>query len=56
MFQKSKTFTKELLAKEWIKKLEAEIQINPDILNLETQTVSKTLDQSIEEIGDELSL
>lgn len=59
VFQKSKTFTKESLAKEWIKKLEAEIQINPDILNPETKTVSKTLDQFIEkyieEIGDEFA-
>ncbi|MHA3078608.1 hypothetical protein [Acinetobacter sp. ANC 5502] len=59
VFQKSKTFTKESLAKEWIKKLEAEIQINPDILNPETKTVSKTLDQFIEryieEIGNEFA-
>lgn len=31
-FTKSKTFSKESLAKEWIKKVEAEIELNPDLL------------------------
>ena len=58
-FIKTRTFAKESLAKEWIKRIEAEILINPVILNPETQTVSKTLDQFIEkyieEIGDEFA-
>ncbi|WP_432481590.1 hypothetical protein [Moraxella sp. ZY200743] len=31
-FSQSKTFNKEMLAKEWIKKLESQIQIDPRIL------------------------
>ncbi|WP_111894298.1 tyrosine-type recombinase/integrase [Acinetobacter sp. MB5] len=58
-FNKTRTFAKESLAKEWIKRVEAEILVNPAILNPETQTVSKTLDQFIEkyieEIGDEFA-
>lgn len=58
-FVKSKTFSKESLAKEWIKKLEAEVEVNPDILNPSTQRVSKSLENFIkrylDEIGDEFA-
>lgn len=37
-FTKSKTFSKESLAKEWIKKIEAEIELNPDLLKHPTQS------------------
>ncbi|MEB3753801.1 tyrosine-type recombinase/integrase [Acinetobacter sp. MD2(2019)] len=56
-FIKTRTFAKESLAKEWIKRLEAEILINPAILNPEAVAVSKTLKEFFErylaEIGDE---
>lgn len=58
-FIKTRTFAKESLAKEWIKRLEAEILVNPAILNPETVVVSKTLEQFItqylEEISDEFA-
>ena len=46
-FNKTRTFAKESLAKEWIKRFEAEILVNPAILNPEVQVVSKTLEQFI---------
>lgn len=56
-FNKTRTFNKESLAKEWIKRIEAEILVNPTILNPELKKVSKTLEELInkylEEIGDE---
>jgi len=58
-FIKTRTFPKESLAKEWIKRIEAEILVNPTILNPDAEQVSKTLEQFIkqyiEEIGDEFS-
>lgn len=58
-FIKTRTFAKESLAKEWIKRIEAEILVNPAILNPEAKIVSKTLEQFItqylEEIGDEFA-
>lgn len=58
-FNKTRTFAKESLAKEWIKRFEAEILVNPAILNPEVQVVSKTLEQFIlqylDEIGDEFA-
>ena len=58
-FIKTRTFAKESLAKEWIKRLEAEILVNPAILNPEAKVVSKTLEQFItqylDEIGDEFA-
>ena len=41
---KTRTFAKESLAKEWIKRLEAEILVNPAILNPEAKVLSKTLE------------
>ena len=41
-FIKTRTFAKESLAKDWIKRLEAEILVNPAILNPEAKVVSKT--------------
>lgn len=59
-FIKTRTFAKESLAKEWIKRLEAEICVNPTILNPEAQIVSKTLEQFIEkyltEVKDEFAI
>lgn len=56
-FIKTRTFAKESMAKEWIKRLEAEILVNPAILNPDAQVVSKTLEQFfvkyLEEIGEE---
>lgn len=58
-FNKTRTFAKESLAKEWIKRIEAEILVNPAILNPESKVVSKTLEQFInqylDEIGDEFA-
>ena len=54
-FNKTRTFAKESLAKEWIKRFEAEILVNPAILNPETQVVSKTLEQFISQYLDEIS-
>lgn len=58
-FIKTRTFAKESLAKEWIKRFEAEILLNPAILNPEAAVVSKTLEQFITqylgEIGDEFA-
>lgn len=58
-FIKTRTFAKESQAKEWIKRLEAEILVNPAILNPEAKVVSKTLEQFIKqyltEIGDEFA-
>lgn len=59
-FIKTRTFHKESLAKEWIKRFEAEILINPAILNPEAEQLSKTLEQFIkkylDEIGDEFAI
>lgn len=49
-FNKTRTFKKESDAKEWIKRLEAEILINPAILNPEAVIVSKTLKEFFENI------
>jgi len=54
-FIKTRTFAKESLAKEWIKRLEAEILVNPAILNPEAKVVSKTLEQFITQYLDEIS-
>lgn len=54
-FIKTRTFAKESLAKEWIKRLEAEILVNPAILNPESKVVSKTLEQFITKYVDEIS-
>lgn len=58
-FIKTRTFAKESQAKEWIKRFEAELLLNPAMLDPETKTVSKTLKefitQYIEEIQDEFA-
>lgn len=54
-FIKTRTFAKESLAKEWIKRLEAEILVNPAILNPEAVVVSKTLEQFITQYLNEIS-
>ena len=52
---KTRTFAKESLAKAWIKRLEAEILVNPAILNPEAKVLSKTLEQFITQYLDEIS-
>lgn len=54
-FNKIRTSAKESLAKEWIKRLEAEILVNPAILNPEARVVSKSLEQFITQYLDEIS-
>lgn len=59
-FTKSKTFSREILAKEWIKRLESEIEINPDILTKPTQsqygdTLKDFLQHYADEVGDQFN-
>ena len=59
-FTKSKTFSTQALAKEWIKKLEAEIEVNPDIIAKPAQskygdTLKEFLQHYSDEVGDQFN-
>ena len=54
-FIKTRTFPKESQAKEWIKRIEAEILVNPTMLDPEAKIVSKTLEQFIKQYIEEIS-
>ena len=54
-FIKTRTFQKESQAKEWIKRIEAEILVNPTMLDPEAKIVSKTLEQFIKQYIEEIS-
>ncbi len=52
-FSKSKTFSKKSLAEEWIRRLESEIELNPDKV-LKQQPKSKTLKECIQQYLNEI--
>ena len=55
-FTKSKTFSTQALAKEWIKRLESEIEINPELLSKPQQSqYGDTLKEFLQHYSDEVS-
>ena len=59
-FTKSKTFSTQALAKEWIKRLESEIEVNPELLSKPQQsqygdTLKEFLQHYSDEVGDQFN-
>ncbi|WP_323842976.1 tyrosine-type recombinase/integrase [Moraxella sp. Pampa] len=57
-FSQSKTFSKEMLAKEWIKKLESQIQVDPRILLTKKptgRTLAQYINRYIEEVKEQFN-